>query len=265
MNTNDAEKKSQNQVKKLLVNSVVDYIKEVEYLVKDYTKENLVFRGHESVDYDLIPSIGRKDKQNNQFLYGEVEEKNMFYEFCRLYYPYTKHRPIRRLDMLFLAQHYELPTRLLDWSFNPLIALYFACEEDKDKKNGQVLVRSAVNKNKSKGKEGENKIKIRIEDSDVDPFEDFKENQIIIPDNIDIRYRNQQGVFEIFANPWKENKEVVARIDIPHDAKSAIRESLSHVGIDKKFVYPTLENLAKEIGDKYKNGNRSENNNHKKE
>lgn len=244
----NARKNCHTEIKESQIKTLTSFIQKIEDLYKSYAEDILVFRGHKSKNYDLIPSIGRKDKENGNKLYEQGDEINMFNEFCRLYYPYIEHRPKRQMDKLFLAQHYGLPTRLLDWTFNPLIALYFACEEDKEKKKGQVLVRNAVNKKKGKG--DDHKIKIGIVDSNVNPFEDIKKNQIILPDNIDIRYRNQQGIFEIFADPWRENNETIARIDIPHDVKSAIRESLSHVGIDEKFVYPTLENLTKEIGNK---------------
>ena len=129
-----------------MINSITDYLSQILALNKDRGDDEIfIFRGEISMGYSLIPSIGRV---NN---YSKDLEKQMFLEFKRQYYSYTDLRPKNDMDVLFLAQHYRLKTRLLDWSYNPLVALYFACEREVDsqkdeKKNGRIYYCTIKNK-----------------------------------------------------------------------------------------------------------------------
>lgn len=90
------------------------------------------FRGQSSSDYKLIPSIGRRFKDGQESVLMQYE-REIFEDFKRKYSMFTDVRPKNDKEFLFLAQHYGLPTRLLDWTYNPLIALYFACESNFEK------------------------------------------------------------------------------------------------------------------------------------
>lgn len=81
------------------------------------------FRGHGSVSYQLSPSIFRKavTRESEHLLLRELVAAH----------PEDFVADASALEMLVRMQHYSLPTRLLDVSMNPLVALYFACEKHK--------------------------------------------------------------------------------------------------------------------------------------
>ena len=95
-----------------------------------------LFRGVTSSEHKLVPSIGRGTEAHT---HGDilVLEKNLASEFRRLAVSEIKVLPETDFEWPFLAQHYGLPSRLLDWSSNPLIALYFAVERN-DEEAGAV-------------------------------------------------------------------------------------------------------------------------------
>lgn len=94
------------------------------------------FRGHSNSSYKLIPTVFRRSgtKKNSPY-YDEAE---LLKEFVRRH-PQSKHEHSNTLELLTYAQHYGLPTRLLDWTENLLVATYFACNEN-PKKDGSIHI-----------------------------------------------------------------------------------------------------------------------------
>jgi hypothetical protein len=97
---------------------------------------DFIFRGITDEGHELIPSIGRNTKDNTKGDISSLEDA-LLSGFKRLTAPIVQPAPSYDWEWLFLAQHYGLPTRILDWSTNPFVALFFAAERD-DVKNGAV-------------------------------------------------------------------------------------------------------------------------------
>lgn len=228
------------------IGSVSEYIGLVEQIKSrceaSGNRAELLFRGQRS-DKPLLPKIARLA------LNGSLKqvEKLMLDEFRRACLPLTEFQPENNWDLLALAQHHGLPTRLLDWSFSALIALWFAVQNEpaKDKngnlENGVVWVLCADVSDFSKTTE------------DDDPLKNG-DTKIFRSRVISKRISAQAGAFTVHRilpagkivvfETHKQFKNKLIKLPIPHESFPIIRKSLSLLGINHAQVFPDIDGLC---------------------
>lgn len=195
-----------------------------------------IFRGHSDARYRLIPSIGRIDHVS---VTRDKAERSLLAIFRRAAVQYLDRIPASDWEWLAIAQHHHLPTRLLDWSFNPSVALYFAVSEG-DTTDGQICALHAPRKI------GDNERR-RVNPLDIDrPVKFFPE--IVTP-----RLEAQEGLFTLHAqvdqpldNQLPVDWELEA-INISATQKAAFRYLLFRHGIHEGALFPGLDGLARHV------------------
>lgn len=190
------------------------------------------FRGQAKVSHKLVPKAGRPD-----FL--GLDDRRIFHVWKRHAVSYLPTIPqeLSDWDLLAIAQHHGLATRLLDWTFNPLTAAYFAIEDlDED---GAVYAHYseslAVNPN-----------------TYPDPHS-VTGIARLMPSSIVPRILRQGGIFTLHGPP--ETMMDVAlpagdrleRLVIPASAKREIATQLSHYGVNRMSLFPDLDGLSRHI------------------
>ncbi len=216
------------------------------------------YRGLGSKEYDLKTSLIRLGGD-----YSELE-RHIIRNFKKYSY-----RAIIEDDTIWhwlsIAQHHGLPTRLLDWTFSPYIALHFATANmnmyDCDGVIWSVNYKSVHAKlpnvlratNKKEGSDIFTAQMLGSAISSLDDFDEFKEVVVFFePPSLDERIVNQHALFSVMNNAsktidrWLEERKDVSwfKIIIPAELKWEIRDKLDQANITERVLFPGLTGLC---------------------
>lgn len=88
-------------------------------------RDSGVYRGDRDANWPLLTSLDKLGGAMNPHTKAELEE-HILRNFIRYSRPYFTQPPVNEWEVLVAAQHHGLPTRLLDWTYSPLVAAHFA-------------------------------------------------------------------------------------------------------------------------------------------
>lgn len=193
-----------------------------------------MWRGMPDVSFELIPKVARDWHLESGSL--EISERAMLEQFKVRAVPFLKSRPANDWEWLALGQHYGLPSRFLDWTLNPLIALYFACVGEMDC-DGVVYFAGRANEVDPE------KLKSPFDVDGPRAWHPFRTDQ---------RISFQDGLFTIMPDPQdKWSNQLRLQIIIKKEAKEPFLKMLELFGVHSGSVFPGLEGVAKYVSNKY--------------
>ena len=230
-----------------------------------------LYRGMPDASYKLTTSLSRNCKDFKKELepcilmnftkYGALEDP-------------TIERSVWR--QMFMGQHHGLPTRLLDWSHSPLIALHFAVtEENLDRMDARDCMIWRIDM-KELHKMLPDKYRKLLDDNQTSVFsvnllneitttlsqydEDMQDKSMVViePPSIDPRIVNQYSFFAIVPDAinnieefFDRNTNNTVKYIIKKELRWRIRDMLDQQNISERLLYPGLDGLCKSLGRHY--------------
>lgn len=230
-----------------IITSFNDVLTSITILNKDVKKDDdflLLYRGQKDSKWELLPKIARPEFN---FIGKDFKKKEneLLEEFKRLGKPYIDTEIHKNdWDLLALAQHHGLPTRLLDWTTNPFVALYFAFKEecnDYEKIESRAVWVLFLRKEEI------------VNCHEYNPF-NLKTSTAFKPNQITPRLISQNGWFTchkynpygfVKLNTHRQYRKKIHQILISNELSDEILTLLDKFGVNEYSLFPGLDGLSK--------------------
>lgn len=215
--------------------------------VDRHQQSNWIFRGvADAVNHRLVPKVGRDNGQ-----YDETTERIIFANFRRRARQFVDTAGLGDWDLLALAQHHGLPTRLLDWTTNPLVAAYFAVTSKPLEATARVYAARAPQL-----------VDPGLNDT---PF-DCPDVRAFTPSAVAPRIVAQRGLFTVHpdpTHPWDRGASLKVRgapppastiFDIEARYRAFFERKLFQLAIDASAIKADLDGVCETLAWQFKRG-----------
>jgi FRG domain len=215
-------------------------------------RSNFAFRGRPLAAEDLTTSLVR--------LGGDAKaiERPLLRHFRK--YAASDAVPVDSTwNWLALAQHHGLPTRLLDWTYSPYVALHFMTSHERAMgEDGAVWMVDYVRVHERAPRplreqlerEGANVFTTEMLAAVAEDFDDLAElGDFVVfvePPSFDQRIVNQYALFSLASRPdLAVDESCLRKLVVPAELKWEIRDKLDQANITERVLFPGLDGLSR--------------------
>jgi hypothetical protein len=221
-------------------------------------RSSYAYRGSSDADTDLSSGLVR--------LGGDTELERQLMRAFRKYAMQDAVAHDTAWDWLALGQHHGLPTRLLDWTYSPYVALHFATQNrERYDRDGVVWCIDYVRAHEqlpmtlraALEEEGANLFTTELLDEaapELGDLEQYGEDFVLFvePPSFDARIVNQYALFSVVSraqarlDDWiAHHDDIAARVVIPAQLKWEVRDKLDQANITERVLFPGLDGICR--------------------